>query len=321
MKIKINNKQIDVFEGEKLIEAARRNDIEIPALCYIKGYHHQSSCMVCVVKDLTSNQIIPACSTKVTDGMAIDTESEEVKQLQTVALELLLSDHRADCEAPCSMVCPQGLDIERMLGLYDEGKHKEAHALIAATFTLSALECDNCKAPCEKACRRGTVDKAVSIRIIIKELADMYEPVFTEMKKDVKKLDKEIFQSRLGRFTDKEKSFLKKNTATTSRCLHCACAGHNGCRLRFYATKAGIKRSQYEASSALQVMNKKHVKDNIWFEPAKCIKCGLCVYNSNDGFTFKNRGFGMEVVLPDESVNNIEESLCEICPTGALYKH
>jgi len=318
MNIKINNRKINASEGEKLIEVAHRNDIEIPALCYAPGYKHQSSCMVCVVKELTSNQIIPACSTLAVEGMDIDTKSEEVKLLQTMALELLLSDHRADCEAPCSMVCPQGLDIERMLDFYDMGKYKEAHTLIAETLTLPEPECNTCRAPCEKACRRGTVDRAVTIRNIIRELTERYEPFSARIKKDNKKPDKELFQSRLGRFTEKEKDFLKYNTTTPSGCLHCACAGSKGCKLRIYATGAGIKRSQFEASSALYAIKKENIKDNIWFEPAKCIKCGLCVYNSNDGFTFKDRGFGMQVVLPDESVNNIDESLCEICPTGAL---
>ena len=59
---------------------------------------------------------------------------------------------------------------------------------------------------------------------------------------------------------------------------------------------------------------------NFWFDVSKCIRCGLCVYNSTDGFTFKGRGFGMQVVLPEESINHVEEKLWEICPTQALYK-
>jgi predicted molibdopterin-dependent oxidoreductase YjgC len=257
--------------------------------------------------------------------MEIDTESEEVKQLQAMALELLLSDHRADCEAPCSRVCPHGLDIEQMLNLYDNDRHEEAYSLIAGAFALPVLGCDNCKVPCEKACRRGTVDKAVSIRSIIRELVSgsNHSKVLESsvvFKTVAQKHDKTMFQSRLGRFTGKEKEFLKATTTTPSRCLHCACAGSEGCKLRLYATAAGIKRPRYEASSIVPAMKKMHVTGKLWFEQAKCIKCGLCVYNSNDGFTFKNRGFGMQVVIPDESVNNIDESFGEICPTGALYK-
>ena len=196
MKIKLNNKEIEVSEGEKLIEAARRNDIEIPALCYAPDYQHQPSCMVCVVKNCTSNQILPACSTLVTEGMEIDTESKEVKQLQTMAFELLLSDHMATCRPPCNL---------------------------------------------------------------------------------------------------------------------------KSCKLRQYAIAYHAKWNRYSRYSAIKATQPQHIKGNLWFDVAKCIKCGLCVYNSNDGFTFKDRGFGMQVVLPDESVSNIDESISELCPTEALY--
>jgi len=59
--------------------------------------------MVCVVKNLTTNQIIPACSTLVAEGMEIDTECDEVKELRKMSLELLLSDHMAVCKPPCDV--------------------------------------------------------------------------------------------------------------------------------------------------------------------------------------------------------------------------
>ena len=322
MQIIINQTRVEVLSGETLLETARRTGHHIPSLCYAKDAVHKSSCMVCAVKDCTTGQIIPSCTTLPTEGMQIDAESEEVQTTRTLSLELLLSDHRADCEAPCSMVCPQGLDIELMLHLYDTDRCKEAHSLIAGVFALPALGCDSCKAPCEKVCRRGTVDQAVPIRVIIGELNRMYEPVSIDAKKDIRKTDKAVFRSRLGRFTESEKKWLKEvksDTQHPSGCLHCACAGREGCKLRLYATAAGMKRTKYEMSSALPVMKKVHVTGKMWFEPAKCIRCGLCVYNSNNGFTFKDRGFGMQVVIPDENRTNVGEELADLCPTGALY--
>ena len=196
MKIKINNKEIEVYEGEKLIEVARRNGVDIPALCYAQGYKHQSSCMVCVVKNSETGQIIPSCSTIVAEGMSIDSESDEVKDLRCQSLELLLSDHIALCRPPCDT----------------------------------------------------------------------------------------------------------KN-----------------CKLRQYATTYHAKWNKFPRYSGIKATPPQHIKGNFWFDVTKCIRCGLCVYNSNDGFTFKNRGFGMQVVLPDESVNNVDKSLCDICPTQALY--
>ena len=171
MVITINNKEIEVLEGDTLIEVARRAGFRVPSMCYAKEAKHKSSCMVCVVRNSVSGQMIPSCSTYPVEGMRIETDSEEVSRLRALSLELLLSDHRADCEAPCTLVCTQGLDVERMLYLNDAGRYGEARSLLAAVFSLPAVGCDTCKAPCEIACRRGTVDKAVEIRAIIKELA------------------------------------------------------------------------------------------------------------------------------------------------------
>ena len=57
----------------------------------------------------------------------------------------------------------------------------------------------------------------------------------------------------------------------------------------------------------------------LWYEPAKCIRCGLCVYNSDNGFTFERRGFVMQVVIPEENRSNAPEQLATLCPTGALF--
>ena len=169
MKIFINNKETEVIPGETLIETARRAVFAIPSLCYAKNAKHKSSCMVCAVKDCKTGQIIPSCTTLPVEGMTIDAECEEVMQTRTLSLELLLSDHRADCEAPCSMVCPAGLDVERMLDCYDAIRDAEATVLLSSVFPLPEIACNTCKAPCEKVCRRGTIDKPVSIRNIINE--------------------------------------------------------------------------------------------------------------------------------------------------------
>ena len=331
MQIIINNTQTVVLNGETIIETARRIGFNIPSLCYVKGAKHKPSCMLCAVKDCNTGQIIPSCATFPTEGMIIETDTEEIKTVRTLSLELLLSDHRADCEAPCLLVCPKGLDIERMLGFYDNNHKEKAFNIITNTFSLPEIPCDNCKAPCEKACRRGTVDKSVDIRTIIREIVNEEienKKIGNEEIENQKignegveneKRGKDMFQSRLGRFTEKEKELLKSNVTTRSRCLHCTCAGREDCKLRFYATEVNIKRPRYDVTSSIPAMSKQHIKDDIWFEAAKCIRCGLCVYNSKNGFTFKDRGFGLQVVLPEENSGNVSDGVGGICPTGAIY--
>lgn len=318
MQLILNNIPVTFQEGESILKVAERNGYTIPRLCYADGALHKSSCMVCAVKNQVTGQIIPSCSTLATEGLQIDSESAEVYQIRSMSLELLLSDHRADCEAPCSLVCPKGLDVENMLLYYDRGDYRSAFTVVAGAFSLPELGCDTCKAPCEKACRRGTVDHAVAIREIIREVVASYgnnEPV----KSKKYHVDPSAFQSKLGRFSEKEKERLIATVTTKSRCLHCACSSKTDCKLREYTSAAGIKRTRYGLSSTLPVMQRIHIAGNVWFEQAKCIRCGLCVYNSSNGFTFKDRGFGMQVFAPDENKENISEELAGLCPTGALY--
>ena len=321
MNIIINNTSVEILPGDTIIEAAGRAGFAIPSLCYGKGAKHKSSCMVCAVKNCTNGQIIPSCTTIPTEGMQIETATEEVLLIRSLSLELLLSDHRADCEAPCSMVCPKGLDVEKMLDYYDKGQFDKAYDLIGVVFALPEIACDTCKAPCEKACRRGTIDKAVAIRAIIAEVvrANENNPIVSVGNVSKQKPDKTLFYSRLGRFSLKEKEVLKQTVTTPSNCLHCACVGRTGCKLRKYATAEKIKSPRYNASSALPVMKKEYVTGNMWFEQSKCIRCGLCVYNSKNGFTFKDRGFGMQVIIPEENKSNVNEEIAALCPTGALY--
>lgn len=318
MKITIDNIEVEVQEQETLWQIANRLGKRIPSMCYAEGKEHMASCMVCMVKNAANGQMIPSCSTHPVEGMQIVTDTEDVMGLRRIALELLLSDHRADCEAPCTTVCPKGLNVERVLWYYDTNRYSEAKRYIAAAFNLPTLGCDDCpKTPCEKVCRRGMVDKHVEIREIIRLMSQAPDP--DPNTNPLPKGKAKMFTSKLGHFSPKEKEWLKVSTDVPSNCLHCACSAQDTCKLRKLADECGIKSPRYGVSSDLPFKVKKHVVGRLWFEPAKCIRCGLCVYNTKDGFTFKGRGFGMQVVIPDESRAHVSEDIAKLCPTGALY--
>lgn len=321
MKIKVNNKEIEVTGQRTLLEELSAIGYDIPSLCYKSGVNYQASCMVCMVKNVANGQMIPSCSTFPYEGMSVETDTEEVLSLRKMSLELLLSDHRADCEAPCTIVCPSKIDVAQVLLHYDRGEKDKAYSLLASSADVNNLPCADCKAPCEKACRRGTLDKCVSIREIIKEISNYQissNPCNPSNLPNPSN-PSNLFSSKLGRYTDTEKEWLKEVYSQPSKCLHCACEGRAKCKLREYATNAQIKSPRYGVSSHQIVKEQIHVKGNLYFEPAKCIRCGLCVYNTEDGFTFKNRGFDMQVVIPEESKKNIDETIANICPTGALF--
>lgn len=316
MTIFIDGKEITPREGETILEVCRRSGSQVPSMCFAPGAKHKPSCMVCMVRDENSGQMIPSCSTYPSDGMRIDTVSEEVINTRKLAVELLLSDHRADCEAPCTMVCPSRLDVGEMLYQYDKGDLEAAKRILLSAFPTPEAACEGCKAPCEKACRRGTVDAHVSIRAIIGEIlkADITVP-----DANTSPMPSSLaFHSRLGAFTPQEKIDLKRSVTSKSACLHCACLAKDDCQLRDIATELGIKAPRFGVNSLQPFKAAVRVTGKLIYEPSKCIRCGLCVYNTEDGFTFKGRGFAMQVIIPEESCSHVSEDIASLCPTGAL---
>ena len=202
MKIKVNGNEVEVTGQRVLIEELRERGFQIPSLCYsspVGGGRegaHQASCMVCMVKDVRSGQMIPSCSTFPREGMEIDTESEEVVELRRMGIELLLSDHGA----------------------------------------------------------------------------------------------------RWG-----------------------VCEGKEKCKLRELSVQMKAKWTRFGPIAPVGEKEQIHVNGHLYFEPAKCIRCGLCVYNSQNGFTFMYRGYGMQVVIPEENKKNVDEKMADLCPTGALF--
>jgi NADPH-dependent glutamate synthase beta subunit-like oxidoreductase/ferredoxin len=132
-------------------------------MCYKKGYTNQPSCMICLVKENVSGKLFPSCAVKVTDGMDIITMDDEIKEARTDALELLMSDHVGDCEAPCRIACPAFMDIPKMNRLIAAARFDEALKVVKEEIALPLILGYICPAPCEKVCRRAQIDEAVSI--------------------------------------------------------------------------------------------------------------------------------------------------------------
>lgn len=164
--LRIDNIDITQPEGTSVLEAARSAGISIPSMCYRKGHDNHPSCLVCMVKDLKSKNLFPSCAIKITEGMDISTTDDEVVQSRRQALELLMSDHVGDCEAPCSLACPANMDIPVMNRLLAEGKFKEALKVVRETIAIPYILGYICPAPCEKACRRKQIDNPVSICLL-----------------------------------------------------------------------------------------------------------------------------------------------------------
>jgi len=170
--IKIDSKEIQVEEGIAVIDAARATGIDIPSMCYREGKEHITSCMVCLVKDAGNGKLFPSCSIKVQEGMHIISMDEEIQEARKTALDLLLSEHVGDCEAPCQITCPAHMDIPLMNRLLADGNFDEALKVIKKDIALPAVFGRVCPAPCEGACRRKSIDEPVSICLLKRSAGD-----------------------------------------------------------------------------------------------------------------------------------------------------
>lgn len=173
--LKINGISVRVADGETVLDAAQEIGVEIPTLCHMKGGNPETSCMLCVVKNLSTGQLIPACSAMATEGMEINTECEEVQAARRDILNLLLSEHVGDCQAPCQRICPAHLDIPLMLREIERGNMESAAWIARRDLAIPVVLGTICPAPCEKGCRRGQMDETITIRTLHRQAAETFQ--------------------------------------------------------------------------------------------------------------------------------------------------
>ncbi|MEW9094314.1 MAG: NADH-dependent [FeFe] hydrogenase, group A6 [Clostridiaceae bacterium] len=95
VKLKIDDKEVQVKKGATVLEAARSIGIKIPTLCYLKDVNQCSSCRICVVE--VGNKFIASCSLQAEDGMVVKVNTPAVREARRIVVELLLSNHKREC--------------------------------------------------------------------------------------------------------------------------------------------------------------------------------------------------------------------------------
>lgn len=102
VKLTIDGKAVEVEKNTTILKAARTAGIEIPTLCYfqlkdMEIENRPGGCRICVVEVAGRRNLAPACTTTVTPGMVVNTHSIRVLNARRTVLELILSDHPAEC--------------------------------------------------------------------------------------------------------------------------------------------------------------------------------------------------------------------------------
>ncbi len=171
--IEINGQEISAPAGKTILQAVQEHKLaDIPTLCHSPELKPYGSCFLCVVEVAGRPNLVPACATRIAQGMKIETHNERVKTSRKTALELLLSNHYADCLSPCKLGCPAGVDAQGYIALAAMGLYREAADLVRETNPLPAICGRVCVRKCEVVCQRVEVDEPVGINNIKRYVTD-----------------------------------------------------------------------------------------------------------------------------------------------------
>jgi NADPH-dependent glutamate synthase beta subunit-like oxidoreductase/formate hydrogenlyase subunit 6/NADH:ubiquinone oxidoreductase subunit I/ferredoxin len=164
IRIEVDGRIVEGFEGQTILEVCRDNGIEIPTLCYEPKLPGFGACRMCVV-DVEGEAHPPiSCSRAAEAGMVVRTQTDEMRRLRRTNLELIFSDHNAYCLPPCQNKCPSHIDIPGFLKANAEGDWRDSTRIFKRTIPFPSILGRVCPAPCEEHCRRDEVDEAIAIR-------------------------------------------------------------------------------------------------------------------------------------------------------------
>ncbi len=155
--VSINGQVIKTEPGKTILEIANEEGIYIPTLCNDERLKPWGSCRVCIVEVEGAKTFLPSCATEAIDGMVIQTDSYTLHETRKGIIELILSDHHADCltcekSGQCDLQdIAYELDIEEID--YSGEKHDytvETHNPLIAIDLNKCIRCARCVRICSE---------------------------------------------------------------------------------------------------------------------------------------------------------------------------
>lgn len=101
-KVRVKTFKIDGIDvtgksNETILEVANDHNINIPTLCYLKGLTPIGSCRMCLIEVEGSDKLIPACTSKIKEGMEIVTNSEKLQNHRKMVLSMIFAERTHTC--------------------------------------------------------------------------------------------------------------------------------------------------------------------------------------------------------------------------------
>jgi formate dehydrogenase major subunit len=179
---KLNGKDVEAYGDETILQVAKRNDVEIPHLCYKEGYRPDGNCRACMVEIDGERVLAPSCCRQPAEGMEVNSENERAQHSQKMVLELLLSDMPQQGKSPYKLnseldYWTEKFDIynPRFEQREEQTKPDLSHPAIAVNLD-ACIQCTRCV----RACREEQVNDVIGYAFRGKHseiVFDMAEPM------------------------------------------------------------------------------------------------------------------------------------------------
>jgi bidirectional [NiFe] hydrogenase diaphorase subunit len=93
----IDDKPVSAQEGQSLLSAAQEAEVFIPTLCHLDGTSEVGACRLCLVELAGSPRLVPACVTRIVEGMSVHTDTQKLREYRKMILELFFSERNHVC--------------------------------------------------------------------------------------------------------------------------------------------------------------------------------------------------------------------------------
>src|SRR3989339_52067 len=156
----------------KLIEKLRKEGKEPPHFCSEEFLKPYTSCWLCLAEIEGERRALPSCWYEYREGLKYKSDSDELNARRKEILGLYLSNHFADCHAPCKQACPASLDIQGYIRLIGEGKERDSFELIRERCPFPRVIGRVCPRFCEKECYRNLLEEPIRINDLKRYVGD-----------------------------------------------------------------------------------------------------------------------------------------------------
>jgi bidirectional [NiFe] hydrogenase diaphorase subunit len=153
----INGRLVSARDDQTILLAAREAGIAIPTLCYVDGLSAHGGCRLCLVEIAGSSRLQPACFMKVAEGMAVETDTERLREYRRLIVELLFAEGNHVCSVCVAnggcelqaMAITLGMDHERLDYVYPNRAVDISHDRFGIDHNRCIL-CTRCVRACDE---------------------------------------------------------------------------------------------------------------------------------------------------------------------------